>query len=145
MKMLLAISGLAIGLVGFQFLVPREESFGLFSAEDGDASFKYAMTFLATVLGVIIGSAYRGLRELSDRGIKELPKGWFASRFQSVDMWLGLIASPIIYALLLRASDGMSLPGQIILALENGFCALIIIDSFSKQKAEAGAGPGATA
>jgi hypothetical protein len=145
MNIALAVVALVMGLVGFQYLVPREESFGLFSAADGNVGVQYALTFGATILGVIIGSFYRGLRAVKDAKIMQVPPGFVINRFRSVDMWLGLVASPIVYALLLKASDGMSLPGLIILALENGFCALIIIDSVTNQHGGANEGAGTAA
>jgi hypothetical protein len=50
--------------------------------------------------------------------------------FRSVDMWLGIAGAPIVYALLLKATDGMSMPGLLAVALENGFCCLIIVNGF---------------
>ena len=41
---------------------------------------------------------------------------------------------PLIFVLLLKASDGMELSGLVVIALENGFCAQIIIQSlFNRQ------------
>jgi len=65
-----------------------------------------------------------GITEISD-----LPQ--FVSRaLRSVDLWMGLCGSPIVFLLLARANEGMSLPGMIVVALENGFCCLIIVNGF---------------
>lgn len=130
-KIFIAVIALFLGLIGYQFLVPREVSFGLFSSDDGAATLRYGVTFAATIVGVVLGSIYRGLKLLKETNQSQIPPGFFVGRFRSVDMWIGLVASPIIFALLLKASDGMTLAGLVVMALENGFCALIIIDSLN--------------
>jgi hypothetical protein len=42
-----------------------------------------------------------------------------------------------VYALLLKSSNGLSLSGLIVVALENGFCCLIIINGFVGRQVEA--------
>jgi hypothetical protein len=43
---------------------------------------------------------------------------------------LGVAGAPIVYALPLQSTDGMSLPGLLIVALENCFCCLLIESAF---------------
>lgn len=135
----LTLLAIATGFISFQFLAPRGESFGLFVAGDENSVIRFGLTYLATIGGVFLGSLYRALSALKDAGVGKVPRRFIAGRLQSVDMWLGLVASPVVFALLMKASDGMTLPGLIILALENGFCALIIIESFTRKQAAAGA------
>jgi hypothetical protein len=134
LKYLGSLVAIGIGLWGYHQLVPKDDSFGLFSAQDGQATLSFLLTFAATVTGVVLGSLYRGLSKLRDAGVPTVPPGYFAGLFRSVDMWIGLVASPIVFALLLKASEGMALPAVLILALENGFCALIIIEGFTRAK-----------
>jgi hypothetical protein len=61
---------------------------------------------------------------------------------KSVDMWLGLAGAPIVYALVLQSTAGMTLPGLLVVALENGFCCLIVLNGFMRN-AEKDARPSA--
>ena len=135
-NILFLILALGFGFEVYQYLVPRDTSFGLFSADDGSATARFGLAFIATILGVVLGSFYRNLKRMKEQGKERIENisVFFGDIFLSVDMWLGLVTSPIVFALILKASDGMALPALIVMALENGFCALIIIDSFMKPK-----------
>jgi len=121
----------AVGLVAFLFLVPRAASFGMFQQEGGPNIARLAFSFVSTLAGVILGSAYRQLRQLQveTSTIQDVPK-FLSGVLRSVDLWLGLAGAPIVYALLLQSTDGMSLPGLLLVALENGFCCLLIVNAF---------------
>jgi hypothetical protein len=127
-----ALTALLIGLVAYWYLAPREASFGMFEDVSGSGNFRFAVSFVATLVGVVLGSIYRELKSLRAQGIYKIenPALFFSDIARSTDLWLGLAGSPIVYALLLQASDGMSLPGLIVVALQNGFCCLIILNSF---------------
>lgn len=127
-------SGVAIvaGLAGFWYLMPRTPAFGMFAGE-GDANLvRVALSFSATIGGVILGSFYRQLRALQAAGQQtiEAPLHFIAVMFRSIDMWIGLAGAPIVYALLLQSTSGMTLPGLLVVALENGFCCLVIVNGF---------------
>ena len=96
------------------------------------ARYVFILSFLATIIGVICGSFYRELRSLQAKNVTTIqdPGLFFGNMVRSVDMWLGFAGSPIVYSLLLKATDGMSLPGLLAVALENGFCCLIIVNGF---------------
>ena len=134
MRILFFILALIVGLGAFLFLAPKDEAFGLFSSGNGVRSFDYVYAYLATVIGVFLGSFYRGLSALRISGTRRVPSGFAAARLRSVDLWLGLVASPIVFVFLLRTTDGMSLPGLIIVGLENGFCELVVIESLMQRK-----------
>lgn len=126
------VVALLVGFLAYWYLAPREPSFGMFEELNGNGNFRFALSFIATIAGVALGSAYRELKSLQAQGINriEAPVAFLSDLLRSTDLWLGLAGSPIVYALLLQASDGMSLPGLIIVALQNGFCCLVILNSF---------------
>jgi hypothetical protein len=129
--LLTALCGM-VGFVAFWYLVPRSVSFGMFEGEDKPDVARLALSFSATIAGVVLGSAYRQLRALQAAGIHTIPDApaFLSTVVRSVDLWLGLVGAPIVYALLLQSTDGMSLPGLLLVALENGFCCLLIVNAF---------------
>ncbi|MER8640189.1 hypothetical protein [Mesorhizobium sp. M1365] len=129
-KIAATVAAIVIGFTSYWFLAPRGQSFGMFEAVDGGGTIRFALSFAATIAGVICGSFYRELKAMKEMGMPQIPnlRLFFASTFRSVDMWLGLAGAPIVYSLLLKATDGMSLPGLLTVALENGFCCLIILN-----------------
>lgn len=131
-KFSVTLAAVVIGFFGYWFLVPRSPSFGMFEAVDGSGTARLLLSFGATIAGVICGALYRKLRALQDSGIPQIPslRPFFGEMLRSTDMWLGLAGAPIVYSLLLKATDGMSLPGLLAVALENGFCSLIIVNGF---------------
>lgn len=127
-----AAISLLFGLCAYWYLAPRSSSFGMFEGAETSGPLRFILSFLATIAGVMCGSFYRELRSLQAGGegrIRDL-RAFFGNTFRSIDMWLGFAGSPIVYALLLKATDGMSLPGLLVIALENGFCCLIIVNGF---------------
>jgi hypothetical protein len=143
MKIVGALLAIAVGAAGFLRLVPRNTEYGLFESS-GPIILRYTLAFAAAIAGVIIGSFYRRLREMQARGQKTVgkPSKFVVDTFRSTDMWLGFAGSPILFALLLQSTAGISLPGLLIIALENGFCCLVIINQFvgAQENAEAGGG-----
>jgi len=130
-------TAIIVGLVAYWYLAPRETSFGMFDEDGATGNFRFALTFIATLIGVALGSIYRELKDLQAQGIRTIPelKPFFSEVGRSTDLWLGLAGSPIVYGLLLQASNGMSLPGLIVVALQNGFCCLVIVNGFVGKKA----------
>jgi len=118
-----------IGAIGTVLLAQRSVIFGLYEGGGLDWM-RIGFGYLATVAGVILGSVYRQLRQLQDRRVQKVPKGFLGNCLRSIDLWMGLCASPIVFALLMQASAGMNLPGIAIVALENGFCCLLIVNGF---------------
>ena len=131
-RFVIALVAVVVGLAGFWYLVPRAPSFGMFAVEGEINLTRAGLSFAATIAGVILGSFYRQLRALQATGQTtiEAPLRFIAAMFRSVDMWLGLAGAPIVYALLLQSTSGMTLPGLLVVALENGFCCLVIVNGF---------------
>jgi len=135
---LAALTSLAIGAVAFWYLAPRDPAMGMFG-EAADANLlRIGLSLAATIVGVILGSLYRQLRTMQARGVAQVESvtSLMTSMFRSIDMWLALAGSPVVYALLLQSTGGMNLPGLIAIALENGFCCLIIVNGFVAQNQE---------
>jgi membrane protease YdiL (CAAX protease family) len=131
-KYLTATIAVIIGFVFFWYLIPRSSSFGMFAGPNEANLGRLVLTFATTIAGVVLGSFYRNLRAYQATGIKtiENPSVFIGEMFRSVDMWLGLVGAPIVCALLLQSSSGMNLPGILVLALENGFCCVVLVNSF---------------
>jgi hypothetical protein len=144
-KLGLAALAAVVGFFAYWYLVPRSNSFGMFEGNEVNGA-RLGLSFGATILGVVLGSFYRQLRKMQSENKETIDDiGAFLSQmFRSVDMWLGLAGSPIVYALLLQSTSGMNLPGLLVVALENGFCCLILINQFvaSKEGAKTAAGAG---
>lgn len=123
----------ACAATGFALLwwiaVPREH--GMFAVENRELT-KLLIGFGATVAGVVLGSAYRHLARLKERGVETMEsfRAQALSIARSVDLWMGLLASPIVYGLLIQSLAKMGQSGLVIVALENGFCCLLIAESF---------------
>ncbi|QHW01030.1 hypothetical protein [Spirosoma endbachense] len=134
-KFLLPVIALVIGFIMFWYLVPKSPSFGMFSGTDEVNLMRFALSFLTTIIGVVLGSFYRNLRALQATGKNtiEKPLVFLSEMTRSIDLWLGLVGAPIVYALLLQSTGSMTLPGLLVIALENGFCCLVIINGFVSQ------------
>jgi hypothetical protein len=131
-KYVIAASAIVLGFVLFLYFVPRTTSFGMFAGPNEVNVGRLLLAFATTIAGVVLGSFYRNLRayQATGRPTIEQPLAFVSSIFRSVDMWLGLVGAPIVYALLLQSSSGMTLPGILILALQNGFCCVLLVNSF---------------
>jgi hypothetical protein len=142
---LLAVAG---GFLGYWYLLPRTSAFGMFEAAGETHANRLLLSFAAVILGVVLGSFYRQLKRLQAQGKDSIDDAgaFVVQMFRSVDMWLGLVGSPIVYALLLQSANGMNLPGLLIVGLENGFCCLLLVNQFVSHQAAAPArGAGARA
>ena len=94
--------------------------------------------YLMTLLGVLLGTAYRRLQHLRDTGIKEIPSFPRFSRsiFLSIEFWLGICGSPLVYALLVRSTEGGGLAGLTTIAIQNGFFCTVIIAGLAAKPPE---------
>ena len=148
LQLVAVILAAGVGFLAYWYLAPREGSFGMFEDSKGNGNFRFVISFVATLVGVVLGSIYRELKALQAKNIPKIENLtlFFSDIARSTDLWLGLAGSPIVYALLLQASDGMSLPGLTIVALQNGFCCLIILNSFvGKEERRLAENSGSTA
>jgi hypothetical protein len=123
---------IVVGYIVYSLMAPRSHSFGFFEGTENSQTIRFMITFLATVVGVLLGSIYRELKLLQGMGIAKIPSlnTFFSGIGRSTDLWIGLAGSPIVYSLILQSTDGMSLAGLIVVALQNGFCCLVVLNSF---------------
>lgn len=130
------VLALIIGIAGYWYLLPRSASFGMFEGGDQANLLRLLLGFAATLVGVAFGSVFRGLGRLKANGVTtiENPRTFASETLRSIDLWLGLAGSPIVYALLLQSTNGMSLAGLLVIALQNGFCCLVLINQFVASK-----------
>jgi hypothetical protein len=103
---------------------------------DGGNAFVVAYGYVMTVLGVLLGSAYRQLEKL--RALKQTHIESFTTLasdvIRSIDLWMSLLASPIVFALIWKTMDRTSYSSVTIVALENGFACLAVVTAFLKRK-----------
>jgi hypothetical protein len=132
MSTLLPLIAIVAGYVIYSFMAPRASSFGFFEGAENGHTIRFMISFLATIVGVLLGSIYRELKSLQSRGVAKISSltTFFVDIGRSIDLWIGLAGSPIVYSLVLQSTNGMSLPGLIVVALQNGFCCLVVLNGF---------------
>jgi hypothetical protein len=136
----------AIGLVGWYLLVNGNNNirFGWSKSEDLpnnslNGILRIGYGYLITLIGVLLGSFYKKMQEMKAAGetsIKSV-RDFFKSMVRDLNLWMALCASPIVYALVVKAADGLSIPSFTFIGLENGFFCLSIITAIAGQKANA--------
>ncbi|MEO8379838.1 MAG: hypothetical protein ABI779_09270 [Acidobacteriota bacterium] len=123
----------AIGFALFWFVaVPQDH--GFFSVGDS-AGTRLLLGFFATLLGVLLGSTYRQLARMKEANVQTIRsvRRFALNVVRSVDLWMGLVASPLVYGLLVQSAANMTLAGLVIVAIENGFCCLLIAENIVKR------------
>lgn len=108
--------------------IPQQQSWGVIS-----------YGYLMTVLGVVLGSAYRELQKMKEAGQTQINGTFFKNLLTSIDLWMSLIGSPLVYALLWKSVEGGSIASLTLIALENGFCCNVVISNIVKSKTAKGA------
>jgi hypothetical protein len=123
----------AIGFGLFWFIVTPQQH-GMWAVPDAHA-LRLLVGFAATLFGVLLGSAYRQLARLRESGVQRLAsvRSFGVDLVRSVDLWMGLVASPLVYGLLVQSAEMMATSGLVIVALENGFCCLLVVENFLKK------------
>jgi len=108
---------------------------GIATPDAGDL-FIVIYGYFTTVCGVLLGSAYRQLERL--RALKQTRISSFrtlaADIGTSIDLWMSLLASPIVFALIWKTMDRTSYASVTIMALENGFACLAVISAMLKRQ-----------
>ena len=91
--------------------------------------------YATLAMGVFLGAGYRELKERRAAGVKRInPRKLLGSILRTTDFWLGLFASPVVYAILLQAIDlnnasVASAIGLTLVGLQNGFVCQSIADA----------------
>ena len=128
-----------IGFVAWWRLVqPQQLQWGAQSIPASDNFLIVVYGYAVTLIGVMLGSGYRELQKLREGGKTNIENVglFFKGIFSSIDLWMGLLGSPIVYALLWKSIDSSNVSGLTIVALQNGFCCTVIISNFTKGKHE---------
>ena len=135
---------LSLGVAGVLImnfiLTPQIDLLGsnISPVEDMQNTWKKVFGYAATLLGVLLGAAYKEislLRENNTRYIESF-RTFFSNTFRSIELWAGLFTSPIIFAILLQNIGSLNDPGLFVIALENGFCSSIITTALIKKREE---------
>jgi hypothetical protein len=125
-----------IGFAGFKYLATNQPlRFGTneVPATQGLGVISYG--YLITLVGVLLGSAYRELQARRDKGETQLGSvtEFATTVLRSIDFWLSLCGSPIVYALLWKSLEGGNRAGLTIMALQNGFCCTMVVGALVKR------------
>ncbi|MCK7559339.1 hypothetical protein MKQ70_31990 [Chitinophaga sedimenti] len=93
--------------------------------------------FTVTLIGVFLGSAYRALQALREKGTKRIPNlgKFFTGLLSSVDLWIGIVSAPIVFALIWQSLATVSIAGLTVVALQNGFCCTLIVGNLVSGQA----------
>jgi hypothetical protein len=130
----------AAGCAWWAFSLSKTQGvhFGAVAVVESRGVMMLAYGYAITLLGVTLGSAYRNLQERRQTGEKTIGSvgSFIRNVFMSIDFWLGLCASPLVYALLLRATEGGSTAGLTTIALQNGFCCTVIASGLLRKNGE---------
>jgi hypothetical protein len=134
-RLLIGIVVLA-GALAWVELAPRSTTFGLLAGNSISRLLTISVGYGATVAGALLGAVYRDLRARQRHGEThiESPLSFFGELLRSINLWLAITGSPIVFALLLKTTSGMGLSGIVVVALENGFSCLLVLDSLAGEK-----------
>ncbi|HEX3555612.1 MAG TPA: hypothetical protein VIA62_20510 [Thermoanaerobaculia bacterium] len=108
------------------------QSLGAVAAPAGTSWWVVLGGYLATILGVVLGSVYRELARLRDQGVSEVGSitSFLRHVMRSVDFLMSVVASPLVYALILRGLGSTGISSYIVIGIQNGFACLAITSSF---------------
>jgi hypothetical protein len=121
-----------IGIIGWKYLLGSELlRFGANAAPEQPGARVLIYGYIITLAGVVLGSAYRELQTRKQRGETMIrsPRRFLRAVFLSLDFWMSLCGSPLVYALIWKSLEGGNLAGLTTIALQNGFCCTVIIGS----------------
>ncbi|HYO11972.1 MAG TPA: hypothetical protein VE685_02110 [Thermoanaerobaculia bacterium] len=133
MRLFLVIAGFSLWL----FLIRSEPiRFGAHAVPEEPGLGALVFGYLVTVVGVVLGSFYRELKRRQEQGITSIDnfRAYASSVVRSIDLWMGLFASPLVYALILKTTDGASLSGVTIIGLENGFFCTLVLEAATRRQ-----------
>ncbi len=143
MKIPLFLLLAAIGIIGWRYLLGSELlRFGANAVPEQPGARVLVYGYIVTLVGVVLGSAYRELQARKQRGETSINgfRSFLGSVFLSLDFWMSLCGSPLVYALIWKSMEGGNLAGLTTIALQNGFCCTVIISSLISKPAQTPAG-----
>ena len=125
----LSVIAVALSFILFGLVSSPSTPLGMMEVTS-ELPLRSTLGFSATLLGVLLGVVYRELREVQATGEKRLKvRAFFRDIRRSINLWLGMVGAPVVFALLLKSSEGARLGGFLVMALEHGFCCSIILNA----------------
>jgi hypothetical protein len=140
-KILLFILAIVVSFGIWMTLINQhQQAFGAQAIPFHNSWWFIAYGFIVTMIGVFLGSTYRALQALKEKGETQIGKvsAFFHSILTSIDLWIGIVGAPIVYALLWKSMETVSVAGLTIVALQNGFCCTLIIANLMRRQADGG-------
>jgi hypothetical protein len=136
LRIILYLALAVAGFLIFNHLATRQPL--RFGANEAPETQKIGVIFYGygiTLIGVVLGAAYRELQARREKGETQLASvtGFATSVLRSIDFWLSLCGSPIVYALLWKSLEGGNQAGLTIMALQNGFCCTMVVGALLKR------------
>jgi hypothetical protein len=135
-KVTLFVALACIGFLVWRYLVTAQPlQFGANETPETQGLGTVLYGYLVTLVGVVLGSAYRELQARKERGETQIANvpSFAKSVLLSIDFWTSLCGSPIVYALLWKSLQGGNMAGLTVIALQNGFCCTMVISTFLKR------------
>ena len=107
----------------------QNTSFGAVAIEESP-TIKILIAYLITLAGVVLGTVYRNLQErkLGQEKVIENSGLFFRNVFRSIDFWMSLCASPLVFMILYNSISNSSFSSLALIAFENGFFITLIMD-----------------
>lgn len=87
----------------------------------------YGLT--VTLVGVVLGSAYRELQCMKQAGHRRIHgvRELVISVVYSIDFWMGLCGSPILFSIIWQSADQLAVAPLTLIAIQNGFCCTVVL------------------
>ncbi|PZQ88718.1 MAG: hypothetical protein DI534_11230 [Leifsonia xyli] len=136
-SMVLALVGLVFW-VGYVLKFVLGDTLFLAGADDSKISLQVAFGvygYVTLLLGVFLGAVYQEIKAQKAAGVTHFAIGGVIKQaLRSADFWLGIFASPVVYAVLLQAvnMETITLSGFIgltLVGLQNGFVCNTVAES----------------
>lgn len=99
-------------------------------------SFYVVYGLAVTLVGVVLGTAYRELQCMKQaghrriRGVRQL----VTSVVYSIDFWMGLCGSPILFSIIWQSAGQLAVGPLTIIAIQNGFCCTLVLPALLGRK-----------
>lgn len=121
--------------IGRSRLPSVSAAFGIEANSNLELALSAGLAFLATLLGVLLGSLYRRLLSMQQTGRKSVRfRALVQNVLGSIDFQIGLVGAPIVFGLLWQAISDISLSGMLVIALQNGFTSHAILKELTPIK-----------
>lgn len=136
MKNAFLIISLIGGFILWWFFSPEQDSnLRFFDTTSSESSLNdiinIAFGYTILLAGIVLGTWCRALIEKRDRGVNTINiRQFIKESFKSIDLWISVIASPIIYGSIVSNAGDINFGAFIYLALQTGFSSYIVVGTF---------------